>query len=249
MPRDYSDAMLRNIIDEARRALATQDPIGRADIISGQIQPYAGWALRWAIEDCRTAGMTWQTIAGVLGRSYPAILRQFEAGGPVYTARAAQSAGTRNYDGQTPLRRAATALAQQMLGLGMQRPDTFTYTHLHEVVDKLSSAQCVTDDPGPLLQAARDVLALAELLKPHATAHPFTVKTEREIWDALAELKACYERDRGQIEAAHSIQATAAVQPEANDMVRETLQQMAAQTHSRIGSSVFEQPRSSGEDG
>ena len=54
MPSDYADAMLRNIIDEARRALA-QDPAGRADIISGQIQPYAGWALRWAIEDCRAA--------------------------------------------------------------------------------------------------------------------------------------------------------------------------------------------------
>src|SRR5579863_8239324 len=141
MPSDYADAMLRNIIDEASRALAIQDPIGRADIISGQIQPYAGWALRWAIQDCRAAGMTWQAIAAVLGRSYPALLRQFEAGGPVYTARAAQSAETRNYDGQTPLRRAATALAQQMRGLGMHGPDTFTYAHLHEAVDKLAAAQ------------------------------------------------------------------------------------------------------------
>jgi hypothetical protein len=241
MPSNYADAMLQNIIDEASRALAIQDPIGRADVISGQIQPYAGWALRWAIEDCRAAGLTWQTIAGVLGRSYPALLRQFEAGGPVYTARAAQSPDTRNYDGQTPLRRAATALAKQMLGLGMQRPDTFTYTQLHEAVDKLVDAQCVTDDPTPLLQATRDVLALAELLHPHATAQPFEVEAEGAIWEILDELKACYERDRGQIEAAHSIQTA---RREADDVVRQTLQQMAAETRSRIGSSIFEQPTS-----
>ena len=244
MPSTYADAMLQNIIDEARRALAIQDPIGRADIISGQIQPYTGWALRWAIEDCRAAGMTWQAIAGVLGRSYPALLRQFEAGGPVYTARAAQSPDTRNYDGQTPLRRAATALAQQMLRLGMQRPDSFTYAHLHEAVDKLATAQCVTDDPAPLLQATRDVLALAELLRPHATAQPFAVEAAA-IWEILDELKACYERDRGRIEAAHSIQAA---RREADDVVRQTLQQLAAETRSRLGSSIFEQPVSPGDD-
>ena len=32
--------------------------------------------------------MTWQAIAGVLGRSYPALLRQFEAGDPVYRSSA-----------------------------------------------------------------------------------------------------------------------------------------------------------------
>jgi hypothetical protein len=245
MPSNYADAMLRNIIDEAQRALAIQDPIGRADIISGQLQPYAGWALRWAIEDCRATGMTWQVIAGVLGRSYPAILRQFEAGGPVYTARAAQSPDTRNFDGQTPLRRAATALAKQMLGLGMQRPDTFTYAHLHEAVDQLVTAQCVTDDPAPLLQATRDVLALAEVMHLHATAQSFEVEAEGVIWEILGELKACYERDRGQIEAAHSIQAA---RREADEVVRQTLQQMAAETHSRIGSSIFEQHVSPDDD-
>jgi hypothetical protein len=87
----------------------------------------------------------------------------------VYTARAAQSPGTRNYDRQTPLPRAATTLAKQMLGLGMHRPDTFTYAHLHEAVDKLVTAQCVTDDPAPLLQAAGEVLALpAHRARPQA---------------------------------------------------------------------------------
>lgn len=212
MPSNYGDAMLRHLISEAERALSIQDPAGRADIISGQIQPYAGWALRWAIEDCRKTGMSWQAIAAMLGRSYPAILRQFEAGGPVFTARAAHSADTRNYDGQTPLRRAATALAQQMHGLGMRRPDSFTYAHLHEVVDKLASAMTVIDDPAPLLQATRDVLALADLLRPHAQPFKFP-EAEGEIWGTIGGLKACYERDRGQIEAAHQVQTAAAELP------------------------------------
>jgi hypothetical protein len=212
VPSNYTDAMLQNLIDEAKRALRTQDPAGRADIISGQIQPYAGWALRWAIEDCRAAGLSWEAIAAMLGRSYPALLRQFEAGGPVYTARAAHSADTRNYDGQTPLRRAATALAQQMQGLGMHRPDTFTYAHLHEAVDKLATAQTVIDDPRPLLQATREVLALAGVLRLHAQPFKFP-EAEGEIWDILDDLKACYERDRGQIKAANQLQAAAAELP------------------------------------
>lgn len=238
MPSDYSDAMLRNIIDEAQRALRIQDPIGRADIISGQIQPYAGWALRWAIQDCRAAGMTWETIAGALGRSYPSLLRQFEAGGPVYTTRAAQSADTRNYDGQTPLRRSATVLAQQMHGLGMHWPASFTFAHLHEAVDRLSTAQRVTDDAAPLLQATRDMVALADLLRPHA--EPLRLKAERLVWDTIAELKACFERDRGRIEAERDI--TAARQ-QADQQVRAVIEGMAVETRARIGSSIFDPPR------
>ena len=65
-------------------------------------------------------------------------------------------------------------------------------------MDKLVTAQCVTDDPAPLLQAAGDVIALADVLRPNATAQPFTTEAEHEIWDILGELKACCERDRGQ---------------------------------------------------
>ena len=57
--------------------------------------------------------------------------------------------------------------------------------HLHEAVDKLVTAQCVTDDPAPLLQAAGDVLALADVLRPNATAQPFTTEAEQEIWEIL----------------------------------------------------------------
>ena len=41
------------------------------------IQPYAGWAFRWAIGDMRARGMSWTTIAGIVGRPHPTLLRQF----------------------------------------------------------------------------------------------------------------------------------------------------------------------------
>jgi len=205
MGSDYSDAMLRRLVDEAQRALRIRDAIGRADVISGSIQPYAGWALRWAIEDCRAAGMSWEAIAGVLHRSYPSLLRQFEAGGPVYTVRAAHSSETRNFDAETPLRRAATALAQQMVGLGMHQRDAMTWTHLHEPVDRLASAQCVTDDSTPLLRATREVLGIADRLWPTVTAQTSMTKLERDTWRILTELRVCYKRASTETEAGRQV--------------------------------------------
>ena len=76
-------------------------------------------------------------------------------------------------------------------------------------MDKLVTAQCVTDDPAPLLQAAGDVLALADVLRPNATAQPSRPRPNRRYGRSiLGELKACYERDRGQIQTAHNIQAS-----------------------------------------
>ncbi len=47
-------------------------------------------------------------------------------------------------------------------------------------MDKLVTVQCATDDPAPLLQAAGDVLALADVLRPNATAQPFTTEAGQE---------------------------------------------------------------------
>ena len=208
MAHNYSDAMLQHIIDEAKRALSIQDPAGRADIISGILQPYTGWALRWAIEDCRARGLTWQVIAGMLGKSYPALLRQYEAGGPVYTITPAQSPNSGNFDGQTPLRRAATTLGQQMAGLGTTRPDCMTYAHLAEAVGKLTTAQGNIDDPSPLLRATHELLALADRIRTHLPT-PMS-KPERETWVTIDEMKACYERDRPEIETAHQVMSQVA---------------------------------------
>ena len=80
MPATPSDAMLHRVMAETQRALNTLDPAGRADIIARFVQPYSGWALRWAM---RTAGRTaWP------GPPSPAhwtglltVLRQMRAGG------------------------------------------------------------------------------------------------------------------------------------------------------------------------
>ena len=36
-----------------------------------------------------------------------------------------------------------------MAGLGMHHPDTMTWAHLHEAVDQIVSAQCITDYRSP----------------------------------------------------------------------------------------------------
>jgi hypothetical protein len=208
MPRgDHSDAMLQHIIHVAKSAMQVQDPAERARFISQTLQPYAGWALRWAVEDCRDRGMSWQAIAGLLDRSYPALLRQYEAGGPMYTVTPAQSPNSGNFDGQTPLRRAATSLGQQMAGLGMTRPDSMTYAHLYGFVDKLTTAQCDIDDPKPLLRATYELLGMANRIRPTATSGPMS-KLERETWATIDQLRACYERDRTEIETAHQVLST-----------------------------------------
>src|SRR6266567_6771465 len=147
----YSGAMLRRLLEEVQRALGTNDPASRADFLAGVIQPYAGWALRWAIEDMRAYGMSWTTIAGIVGRPHPTLLRQYQAGGPIYVHHGAHSQGTRNFDAQTPLRRAATELAQRMTTLAARDPNTSTGLHLRGRVDRLSKAQGVIDDPELLL--------------------------------------------------------------------------------------------------
>lgn len=201
---EYSDAMLKHLIAEAKRALQIQDPAGRADVISGVLQPYVGWALRWAIEDCRDRGLSWQAIAGMLGRSYPALLRQYEAGGPMFTVTPAQSPSSGNFDGQTPLRRAAFTLNQQMAGLGVNQRDSMTYVHLHEMVYKATEALRDIENPAPLLRAVYELLGMADRIRLHATSGSMS-KLERATWGTIDQLKACYERDRHEIETAHQV--------------------------------------------
>ena len=108
----------------------------------------------------------------MLGKSYPALLRQYETGGPVYTVTPAQSPNSGNFDGQTPLRRAATALGQQVAGLGMTRPDCMTYARLAESVGMPTTAQGNIDDPAP---TAHQVMSkVAELERHLADAPKFT---------------------------------------------------------------------------
>ena len=77
----------------------------------------------------------------------------------VYVHQAAHSDGTRNFDAQSPQRRAATDLAQRMAGLAMRDPDSVTNFYLRECVHKLIDAQGEVGNPGPLLGAVKVVSA------------------------------------------------------------------------------------------
>lgn len=217
MPSNYSDAMLKHLLDEVQRALSTQDAASRADMLAGVIQPYAGWALRWAIEDCRARGMSWANIATIVGKPYPTIVRQLQAGGPVYAHQASHSAGTRNFDAQTPLRRAATELAQRMAGLAMRDPDTLTNIELREPVLRLSDAQGTVKNPAPLLDATEIIVKAKNAISGKVSARDAMSKWERDVWEVLDELVACYRRDRQEIEIAHEVMSEAGMVPDVGE--------------------------------
>jgi hypothetical protein len=201
--------MLKRVLAEAQRALDAGDPANRADIIAKLVQPYAGWALRWAIEDCRERGMPWTAIASILERPYSTILRQMQAGGPVYAHQPAHSQGTRNFDAQTPLRRAATELAHRMTALAMTYPASVTSIRLSDRTDRLSTALGVINDPEPLLEATRVVLAAANGLDGKLPPRDAMQPEELAVWTILEELAICYRRDRPEIEAAHRVMSHA----------------------------------------
>lgn len=213
MPATPSDAMLHRLIAEAQRALNALDPGSRADIIAQFVQPYGGWALRWAIEDCRAHGMSWTTIADILDRPYSTVLRQMRAGGPVYAHQPAHSQNTRNFDAQTPMRRAATELAQRMAALVLSYPDSVTSFHLRDRVDRLSTAQGVIDNPAPLLEATKVVLAAANGIKGQLPPGQAMPTEERAVWNILEELDICYRRDHTEIETAHRVMSRAGMLP------------------------------------
>lgn len=114
----------------------------------------------------------------MLGRSCPALLRQYEAGGPMFTVTPAQSPSSGNFDGQTPLRRAAFTLNQQMAGLGVSQRDSMTYVHLCELVYKATEALRDIEDPAPLLRAIYELLGMADRIRLHAASGPMS-KLER----------------------------------------------------------------------
>ena len=205
MSASPSDAMLQRVIAEAQQALNDLDPASRARIIARFVQPYSGWALRWAIEDCRVRGMAWTTIADMLDRPYSTVLRQMRAGGPVYAHQPAHSQHTRNFDGQTPLRRAATELAKRMGSLVMAYPDSVASFHLRDRVGQLATAQCVIDNPAPLLEATEAVLAAANGIRGQLPRRETMPAEERAVWNILDELDICYQRDRMEIETAHRV--------------------------------------------
>lgn len=201
---DESDLMLLRVKEAVERAF-NADPASRVYILAQSVQPLSGWALRWAVQDCRERGMPWTEIAGILNRPYSTVLRQFQAGGPVYAHQAAHSQNTRNFDGQTPLRQTTTELAKRMGSLALSCPGSITAIHLHARIERLASALSVLDDPKPMLEATRVVLAGANGIKDKLQPREELPAEERAVWNILEELDICYRRDHTEIEKAHQV--------------------------------------------
>jgi hypothetical protein len=212
-PNDH-DAMLKRVIAEALEALQAADGQDRAKIIANQLQVTTGWALRWAVEDLRNSGMSWQAISLLLQRPHQVLLRQMQVKGPLYLHRPAYSENSRNFDGQTPIRRAALQLADRMAGLWWENPESATHRLLWPAVQALSRGQAVAPDPGPMLAAARELIEIADQTPASAVRLQAELSdAERSVWDAIDELRACYHRDQDEMTIAHHVLTEVALVP------------------------------------
>jgi hypothetical protein len=200
--RRHGDRMLSELLIEVQRALDINDPLGRAELLATVVQPYAAWATRWSIAEARERGLSWPAIAGALGQQHSTILRQYQAGGPVVTAR---PYGAR-HDRQDELRRAAADLVHEMFPTrALQESDTgaVLYVPVQTLADRM-----ISQDAQPLLAAVAEVLIRADSLRPgYPSAAGFD--QERAAWAAIDKLDAVYRRDRILIEIAGAASATA----------------------------------------
>jgi hypothetical protein len=196
--------MLRHLADAVNRALNANDPINRAQIIAQQIQPYSGWALRWAIRDTRETGTSWPSLGHALGQEQATIYRQFQGGGPVVAVRPYHTAGTRNDDGQTPVRQAATKLAQQIQPPTVElqnSPTAALYLPVRAMADAMTSPE-----PEPLLRTVSYVLEVADkLADDHGYPAVASFPQETAVWEALGTLRTVFARDRELIRAAAEV--------------------------------------------
>src|ERR1022692_4233231 len=216
MPTDRNDgdAMLRRMIAEAQQALESDNPQARAKIIAEQLQGTAGWALRWAVDDLRYSGLSWQAISLLLQRPHQVLLRQMAARGPVYLHRPAYSQASRNFDGQTPMRRAGIQLADRMAALLWTNPNSAVTGRLWPNVQALSKGQGIAPDPEPMLAGVRALLDAVDAIPPGTIAPAAELtQAESDVWEAVDELRACYHRDQAEMKIAHHILTEVAPMP------------------------------------
>ena len=190
----FAEQILRHLASEAERA-ANADPFSRLQILATSIQQLAGWATRWAIGDLRRKGMSWAQIAAAVGAQHSTVLRQYQSGGPVITAR---PAGPNGDDGQGPLRRAATKLVHATFPTTalQNSPTGRLYLPVQAMADSM-----LTPVARPLLTTVKQVLAEADTLT--AKGYPATAafEQERAVWEAIGTLREVFTRDQLLIEA------------------------------------------------
>ncbi|HEV2343436.1 MAG TPA: hypothetical protein VGS97_05030 [Actinocrinis sp.] len=221
----YGEQMMHNLAEEVKRALAVPDPLTKAQILAELVQPYAAWATRWAVRDARAGGLSWPSIALALGMDQSVLYRQYEAGGPIVTARAHHAKqGSRNIgriDGQIRLRQAAAKLPPQFVFAGPSPSNTDELGALptfalaepvRAMAHAMAAHQLGTGEAEPLLSSVEAVLAEADRL---AAAHGYpdaaaSSPWEKAIWEFLGELREAYDRDNALIRLVAAAQQDAA---------------------------------------
>jgi hypothetical protein len=200
--------LLGRIAEEAQRAQALEDPLEQAKVLALLIQPYTGWALRGAVDDCRGADMKWSVVAPEVGLSQAVLSRQVRANGPVVTITPYYGPSSRNADGQTPLRLAATSLVHRTMALAMQSSDERSplLAGLYIAVMAMAQAQA-TNQAEPVLRTIREVLRQADEFG--AAAATAGSEPERAVLGALDELRTAFRRDQATLRVATELkQAT-----------------------------------------
>lgn len=149
------------------------------------IQPYAGWALREAVLDCRENAMPWSALAPEVGLSPAVLSRQVRANGPVVAIAGYYGQDSRNAHGPTPLRAAAVRCHRASGALTAAEPSSALARDLYIAVLAMTQA-LGAGEAAALLRTADEVVrraAAAGVQRQDATA------AERELLDAVAELE------------------------------------------------------------
>lgn len=94
-----TNAWARNVISMIQMASVSNEPTRVAQILA-EAQQQLAWTTRSAIEECEDLHLPWSQIGERIGMSRETVYRQFHAGGPVVTVRAAQSKSSPNLTGR-----------------------------------------------------------------------------------------------------------------------------------------------------
>ncbi|WP_327071934.1 hypothetical protein [Kitasatospora sp. NBC_01302] len=197
--------LLGRIAEEAQRAQELEDPLEQAKALALLIQPYAGWALREAVWDCRGNDMKWSVIAPEVGLSQAVLSRQVKANGPVVTITPYYGLDSRNADGQTPLRLAAFSLEKRVIALAMTTTDERSPLLARLYIPVLAMGQAMAANQAePLLKTVKEVLRQADGLDSAAAG----TEQEQAVLDSVGELGTAFERYQGTIRVAAELKQT-----------------------------------------
>jgi hypothetical protein len=200
---DFAKALLEHLHSEIARAEEAEHPLERLGILAAAQQELA-WATRFAMSDCRRGGLSWPTMAGALGATHSTLLRQFEAAGPVVTARPAGPTGD---NGQGPLRQAAKRVLNALAvpGAALKAADAAT---LNTEAQLMGNVMLVVDAKA-LLRAVQRVLTAGAAIETTQDG-PLTA-AESRLRSALRDLRKVYDRDRLLITAVAATQEAVVV--------------------------------------